>query len=59
MIDVLKQAILDHQVTFLTLVLYASNVGWYLTHRQWGLALYWAAASQITLSATWLLGWKG
>ncbi len=57
MSELLKHAA-AHPMTCVTLALYASNIVWYLVHRQWGLALYWAAASQITFAATWLLGWR-
>jgi hypothetical protein len=57
MTDLLRQAISEHPMTCAILVLYTGNVGWYLAHRQWGLACYWLAAGQITIAATWLRGW--
>lgn len=47
-----------HAMTCMILTLYLANIVWYLFRNQWGLALYWAAASVITVSATWLRGWE-
>jgi hypothetical protein len=50
--------LLAHPVTCVIITLYVANVIWYLTHRHWGMAVYWFAAALITFSVTWLAGWK-
>lgn len=46
-----------HQMTCLILCLYTANVVWYALTNRTGLALYWFAAAQITVCATWLREW--
>lgn len=56
---VIVEAIRSQPFTCAIVALYASNICWQLWSRAWGQVLHWSAARLITISATWLMGWKG
>lgn len=52
------EAIKQQPFSAFIVVMYACNVAFNVSRGNWGPALYWTAASLITVSATWLMGWR-
>jgi hypothetical protein len=51
------EAIRAQPISAFIVVVYATNILWNLWKGNWGQALYWSAALQITIAATWLTRW--
>ena len=48
----------QHLFTKIIVILYFTNVMWYISKGMYGNAYYWFAAANITIAATWFMEFK-
>lgn len=57
--DVILNAMRAQPFVCVIVCLYVGSIVWNLSNRDWGPALYWTSAAMISVTATWLMGWRG